>query len=82
MKLSNDLNKIPKTGRIGRFAKILASKIDTDIFIRIMQDSSEYGKYKPDKKAVEVELKQSIITGGDYCEFEIKCFGIAYFSHT
>ena len=51
MKSTNDLNEIPKTGRIGRFAKILMSKTDKDIFIRIMQDSSEYGKYKPDKKA-------------------------------
>ena len=51
MKSTDNLDKIPKTGRIGRFAKILTSKIDTDIFIRIMQDSSEYGKYKPDKKA-------------------------------
>ena len=26
----------------------------------------------PFEKPVEVELKQSILNGGDYCEFEIK----------
>lgn len=51
MKSTDDLNEIPKTGRIGRFAKILAGKTENDIVVRIMQDSGGYGKFRLDKKA-------------------------------
>ena len=91
MKTTQKSNEIPKTGRIGRFAKILVTKTGSKSFEKIMQNSIEYGSYKPVKKAewwnntvkkmeneigkekaVEVELIQSIINGGGFCEFEIK----------
>lgn len=46
-----DNNQIPKTGRIGRFAKIVEKMTDKDSFIRIMQDSSGYVKLKPNQTA-------------------------------
>ena len=52
MKSTEDLHNIPKTGRIGRFAKIVKSKTAKDSYIRIMEKSDEYNKYKPDKKAL------------------------------
>ena len=59
MKSKTDINQIPKTGRIGRFAKIVEKMTDKDPFVRIMQDSPEYENLQPDetaewwKKAVE-----------------------------
>lgn len=53
------MNQIPKTGRIGRFAKIVEKTTDKDSFVKIMQDSPEYCNFKPDetsewwRKAVE-----------------------------
>jgi len=44
-------NKIPKTGRIGRFAKIVEKKASRGPFLKIMEKSIDYGKYKPGKKA-------------------------------
>lgn len=52
MKSIEDISKIPKTGRIGRFAKIVENKTSQDCFLRIMEKSDEYGKYKPEKKAL------------------------------
>ena len=52
MKSTEDLHNIPKTGRIGRFAKIVKSKTAKDSYMRIMEKSDEYNKYKPDKKAL------------------------------
>ena len=52
MKTTEDLHNIPKTGRIGRFAKIVKSKTAKDSYIRIMEKSDEYNKYKPDEKAL------------------------------
>ena len=52
MKSTEDLHNIPRTGRIGRFAKIVESKTAKDSYIRIMEKSDEYNKYKPDKKAL------------------------------
>ena len=43
--------EIPRTGRIGRFAKILEKEVDQETLIRIMQDSNIYNSFKPDKKA-------------------------------
>lgn len=47
MKSKTDINQIPKTGRIGRFAKIVEKMTDKDSFIKIMQDSSGYDNLKP-----------------------------------
>ena len=44
-------DKIPKTGRIGRFAKILEKEVSKDIMIKILQDSDKYNSYNPTKKA-------------------------------
>jgi len=52
MKTTDNTSNIPRTGRIGRFAKIVEAKTTTDSFIRIMEKSDEYNKYKADKKAL------------------------------
>ncbi|MCK5147356.1 hypothetical protein KAR48_11405 [bacterium] len=46
------LSDIPKTGRIGRFAKILEKEVSEDTLKKIMQDSDKYNSLKPDKKAL------------------------------
>ncbi len=51
MKSAEELSSIPKTGRIGRFAKIVESKTTKECFARIMAESGEYDKYKPEIKA-------------------------------
>ncbi len=51
MKSKTDFNQIPKTGRIGRFAKIVEKMTDKDSFIRIMQDSPGYDNLKPNETA-------------------------------
>ena len=52
MKTTEDISKIPRTGRIGRFAKIVEKTTNQDSFVRIMEKSDEYSKYKPEKKAL------------------------------
>ncbi len=42
---------IPKTGRIGRFAKIVESKTAKGSYLKIMEKSGEYSKYKSAEKA-------------------------------
>ena len=49
---SEDISKIPKGGRIGRFAKIVESKITQSALLKIMEKSDEYDKYKPVDKAL------------------------------
>jgi len=44
-------DKIPKTGRIGRFVKILEKEVSKDLMLKILQDSDKYNSYKPSKKA-------------------------------
>jgi len=51
MKSKSDNNQIPKTGRIGRFAKIVEKMTDKDSYIRIMQDSPGYDNFKPNETA-------------------------------
>jgi hypothetical protein len=43
--------KIPRTGRIGRFAKIIEQKVDQDVLLGIMRDSDNYAALRPGKKA-------------------------------
>ncbi len=50
--IAEDKQNIPKTGRIGRFAKILENETKDAEFLRIMHKSAEYGKYKPEEKAL------------------------------
>ena len=44
-------NDIPRTGRIGRFAKIIEKDVNQEAITRIMQDSDIYGSFRPEKKA-------------------------------
>ena len=44
-------NKIPKTGRIGRFAKIVKKEVPKELMIKILQDSGKYSSFSPSKKA-------------------------------
>jgi phage antirepressor YoqD-like protein len=50
--LAKSLSYIPKTGRIGRFAKILQKEVNEDILFKIIQDSDKYSSLKPEKKAL------------------------------
>jgi len=52
MKTTEAITKIPRTGRIGRFAKIVEGKTSQKSFIRILEKSDAYNSYKPDKKAL------------------------------
>jgi hypothetical protein len=44
-------DKIPKTGRIGRFVKILEKEVPKDLMLKILQDSDKYDSYNPSTKA-------------------------------
>ena len=44
-------DKIPNTGRIGRFVKILKKEVSKDIMMKIVEDSDKYNSYSPIKKA-------------------------------
>lgn len=50
--ISEGLLEIPRTGRIGRFAKIIEKEIDTSSFIKIMDGSDKYNSLSSDKKAL------------------------------
>ena len=77
--------KIPKTGRIGKFAKIIEKETNQDVLLKIMQDSDKYESFDYAEKVawekqffesaleipVEVELVQTVITGAESCEFII-----------
>jgi predicted hydrocarbon binding protein len=43
--------KIPKTGRIGRFAKIIEKNLGEDLMLEILQDSDKYASLKAPEKA-------------------------------
>jgi hypothetical protein len=51
MKSNEETSKIPKTGRIGRFAKIVESKTSIEKFEKILENSQYYDKYKAEGKA-------------------------------
>jgi hypothetical protein len=44
-------DKIPKTGRISRFAKIVKNEVPKDLFLKFLQDSDRYNSFSPSKKA-------------------------------
>ncbi len=52
MKSKKNSDKIPRTGRVGRFAKIVEKETDSNTFIHIMKDSSEYSNFKPEETAL------------------------------
>jgi hypothetical protein len=52
MNVTEGSQDIPKTGRIGRFAKIVESKTAKESYLRIMEKSGEYSGYKSDEKAL------------------------------
>ena len=43
--------KIPKTGRIGRFVKILEKEVPKEVMMKILRNSDKYNLYNPSKKA-------------------------------
>ena len=44
-------NKYPRTGRIGRFVKILEKEVSEDKMIKILRNSDKYNSLSPSKKA-------------------------------
>ena len=44
-------DRIPKTGRIGRFAKILKKEVPKELFLKVLKDSGKYNSFNPSKKA-------------------------------
>ncbi len=46
-----DKNDVPKTGRIGRFAKIVEADLGEDKLLEIMEDSNIYSSLKAPQKA-------------------------------
>jgi predicted ArsR family transcriptional regulator len=42
---------IPRTGRIGRFAKIIEKELGEKILLKVMQDSEKYSSFKRPKQA-------------------------------
>jgi hypothetical protein len=47
---SNEDN-FPRTGRIGRFVKILEKEVPKEVLINILKDSGKYNTFNPSKKA-------------------------------
>jgi hypothetical protein len=45
------IEEIPKTGRIGRFAKIIEKEVPKDLFLKVLRDSDKYNSFSPSKKA-------------------------------
>ena len=43
---------IPKTGRIGRFAKIIEKDLGEELLLEVMQDSDKYSLFKAPEKAI------------------------------
>ena len=44
-------DKIPKTGRIGRFAKIIKKEVPKELVLKVLKDSDKYNSLSPSKKA-------------------------------
>jgi len=49
--MSSIEDKFPRTGRIGRFVKILEKEVSKDLMIKILKDSDKFNSYSPSKKA-------------------------------
>jgi hypothetical protein len=44
-------DKIPKTGRIGRFAKIVKKEVSKELFLRFLKESAKYNSFSSSEKA-------------------------------
>jgi len=44
-------DNIPKTGRIGRFAKIIRKEVPKELFLNLLKDSEKYSSFSPSRKA-------------------------------
>ena len=44
-------DRIPKTGRIGRFVKIVKKEVPKELFLKVLKDSDKYNSFNPSKKA-------------------------------
>jgi hypothetical protein len=44
-------DKFPRTGRIGRFVKILEKEVPKDVIMKVLNDSDKYNSFNPSKKA-------------------------------
>jgi hypothetical protein len=49
--MNSFVDKIPRTGRIGRFVKILEKEASKENMIKILKDSDKYNSYSPSEKA-------------------------------
>ena len=49
--MTSNEDKIPRTGRIERFVKILEKEVTKNVMIKILKDSDKYNSYNPSKKA-------------------------------
>lgn len=62
-------SKIPKTGKIGNLVKNIKKETDSSVVLEVMQNIEQFESAFG--KSVEVELVQSVITGGKTCKFII-----------
>lgn len=46
-----EIDEVPKTGRIGRFAKIIDKDLGEDVMLEVMKDSDNYSSLKGPQKA-------------------------------
>jgi hypothetical protein len=49
--MNSNEDKFPRTGRIGRFVKILEKEVQKDLMMKILKDSEKYNSYSSSKKA-------------------------------
>ena len=73
---SDDL-KIPKTGRIGRFAKTVEAETDREVVEKVMQDADQYKSYNYVRKAAwwkrVIENLEQLTGREKSCEIMEKC---------
>ena len=50
-KMDASEDNFPRTGRIGRFVKIVEKEVPKEIMIKIVQDSDKFNSLSPNKKA-------------------------------
>jgi len=50
-KMDTSEDNFPRTGRIGRFVKIVEKEVPKDIMMKIVQDSDKFNSLSPNKKA-------------------------------
>jgi predicted ArsR family transcriptional regulator len=74
---SDNLLKIPKSGRIGRFAKIVEEETGREVVEKVMQDADQYKSYNYVRKAAwwkrVIEELEKLIGREKSCEIMEKC---------